>query len=176
MKIKSSRVKFSVVTAVSALALSSVAFGSSAFASDTATPTPTPTISSTSTSDSIDSETSAELDVQGLFGDDQELTDFLNSQLAAVNADVNANEQGDSNNVDVQQGDDQLDALNSDDQQEQADFSTDINAATQAGEIDDAAELSADASIVASVTLPEVNAMVSDDAQAHALIVGALHN
>jgi TolA-binding protein len=175
MKIKSSRVKLSVVTAVSALALSSVAFGSSAFASDTATPTPTPTISSTSTSDSIDSETSAELDVQGLFGDDQELTDFLDSQLADVNAEVNANIQGDDS-MDAQQGDDQLDALNSDDQQEQADFSTDINAATQAGEIDDAAELSADASIVASVTLPEVNAMVSDDAQAHALIVGALHN
>jgi TolA-binding protein len=175
MKIKSSRVKFSVVTAVSALALSSVAFGSSAFASDTATPTPMPTISSPSTSDSIDSEISAELDVQGLFGDDQELTDFLDSQLADVNAEVNANIQGDDS-MDAQQGDDQLDALNSDDQQEQADFSTDINAATQAGEIDDAAELTADASIVASVTLPEVNAMTSDDAQAHALITGALHN
>ena len=175
MKIKSSRVKVSVVTAVSALALSSVAFGSSAFASETATPTPTPTISSTSNSASVDSEMSSELDVQGLFGDDQELVDLLNSQLAAVDADVNVNVQGDDS-MDAQQGDDQLDALNSDDQQEQADFSTDINAATQAGEIDDAAELSADASIVASVTLPEVSAMASDDAQAHALIVGALHN
>jgi hypothetical protein len=154
MKSRMSAKGVSALIAAGALAISGVAMGSSAFAAD---PTPTPTVSAPSIGGTLDSEVSVDASVQGLIGDDQEVADFLDTALASVNADVNA----------------QVDAVNADNQDEQASFNEDISAADQAGDSEDAAQLSTDASIVASVTAPVAQAMASDDAQAHAIIVGA---
>jgi hypothetical protein len=154
MKSRMSAKGVSALIAAGALAISGVAMGSSAFAAD---PTPTPTVSAPS------------IGVQGLIGDDQEVADFLDTALASVNADVNAQAGSEL----AMENDDEVDAVNADNQDEQASFNEDISAADQAGDSEDAAQLSTDASIVASVTAPVAQAMASDDAQAHAIIVGA---
>lgn len=165
MKNTSRKTKISVLTAVSALALSGVAFGSSALASDTVTPTPTvatPTISPISGGDTLDSELNAEIDAQGILGGSESTDAILNNQAGDLNG-----------TVEVQENDGEVDAINTDNQQEQASFEEDINAAVQSGDINDAAELSAAAAIVSSVTVPAATAMASDDAEAHAIMTGA---
>ena len=73
---------------------------------------------------------------------------------------------------DVQENDSQVAEVNNENSAETASFSEDIAAANQAGENEDAAQLTESASIVTSVTVPEVSAMVADDTEAHNLIVG----
>jgi hypothetical protein len=136
----SRKIKISVLPAVGALVLTAAAFGSSAFATDTATPTPSVSPSVPSSDD--------EIDVQAILGGLQ------------------------ANSVDVQEVDDEVDAVNNDNIQEQASFDEDINAANQSGNNEDAAQLAESASIVTSVTAPEVNAMTADDNEAHLLITG----
>jgi len=160
MKNISRRMKISVLAAVSGLALSGVAFGSSAFAAGPATPTPT--VSST-----IDSGLNVEVDGEGILSGIQSTLGVLSSEDSQVDGTLN---------VDVQENDSELDAINNENAQEQASFTDDITAAVQAGENEDAAQLSSAASIVASVTLPEVRAMASDDAEAHLMITGTLKN
>jgi hypothetical protein len=166
MKSRMSAKGVSALIAAGALAISGVAMGSSAFAAD---PTPTPTVSAPSIGGTLDSEVSVDASVQGLIGDDREVADFLDTALASVNADVNAQAGSEL----AMENDDEVDAVNADNQDEQASFNEDISAADQAGDSEDAAQLSTDASIVASVTAPVAQAMASDDAQAHAIIVGA---
>lgn len=160
MKNISRKMKISVLTAVSGLALSGVAFGSSAFAADPATPTPT--VSST-----IDSGLNVEVDGESLLDGIQSTVGVSGSEESHVAGTLN---------VDVQENDNEVDAINDENAQEQASFTDDISAAVQAGENEDAAQLSSAASIVASVTVPEVRAMASDDAEAHLMITGALKN
>jgi hypothetical protein len=164
MKNRSKAMKLSVVTGVGALALSGLAFGSSALAANPVTPTPTnsaqPTISPLPGS-SIDAELNDQSDVQSILGD--------------VSVDAVLGNQGmdESGTVDVQENDNEVDSINAGNQQEQASFDEDINAAVQAGAVDDAAQLSDAAVIVGSVTAPEAHAMAADDTEAHAIIVGA---
>ena len=145
----SKRIKLSVIPAVGALILAAAAFGSSAFATDTATPTPTPTVSSNSDEGDVSVATNDEVVVQSILGDVQ------------------------VENTDAQENDSQVDEVNNENASEQASFMEDINAANQSGNNDDAVELAASASIVTSVTLPEVAAMTADDTEAHVLITGS---
>ena len=146
----SKRIKISVLPAVGALILAAAAFGSSAFATDTVTPTPSasPTISTTSDEGDVTVATNDEVDVQAILGDLQVET------------------------ADVQEIDDEVDAVNNENTQEQASFDEDINAANQSGNNEDSVQLADSASIVTSVTVPEVTAMTADDTEAHVLITG----
>jgi hypothetical protein len=65
-----------------------------------------------------------------------------------------------------------LTPLDAENQQEAESFNHDIADAEQSGNQDDAVELGAAASIVTSVTAPEVTAMATDDTEAHAIIPG----
>jgi hypothetical protein len=95
---------------------------------------------------------------------------LINDQVAEdINANSNEGQNGDSN---VQENDTQVDDLNVENQQEDDAFNLDINQAEQNGNHDDAAELAAAATIVATVTTPEIQAISNDDAQAQATIVG----
>lgn len=71
-----------------------------------------------------------------------------------------------------QEADDSADANKAEDAQEQAAFDDDIKAAVLAGDADSAAQLTAAASIVTSIDVPEIVAVAADDAEAHALIIG----
>ena len=148
----SKRIKISVIPAVGALILAAAAFGSSAFATDTVTPTPTPsaspTVSTSSDEGDVTVATNDEVDVQAILGDLQVET------------------------ADVQEIDDEVDAVNNENTQEQASFDEDINAANQSGNNEDSVQLADSASIVTSVTVPEVTAMTADDTEAHVLITG----
>ena len=148
----SKRIKISVIPAVGALILAAAAFGSSAFATDTVTPTPTPsaspTVSTSSDEGDVTVATNDEVDVQAILGDLQVET------------------------ADVQEIDDEVDAVNNENTQEQASFDEDINAANQSGNNEDSVQLADSASIVTSVTAPEVDAMTADDTEAHVLITG----
>ena len=146
----SKRIKISVLPAVGALILAAAAFGSSAFATDTVTQTPSvsPTISTTSDEGDVTVATNDEVDVQAILGDLQVET------------------------ADVQEIDDEVDAVNNENTQEQASFDEDINAANQSGNNEDSVQLADSASIVTSVTVPEVTAMTADDTEAHVLITG----
>lgn len=146
----SKRIKISVLPAVGALMLAAAAFGSSAFATDTATPTPSasPTVSTTSDEGDVTVVTDDEIEVQAILGDLQD------------------------ENADVQENDNEVDAVNNENASEQASFDEDINAANQSGNSEDSVELTESASIITSVTAPEVDAMTADDTEAHVLITG----
>ena len=146
----SKRVKISVLPAVGALLIAAAAFGSSAFATDTVTPVPSasPTVSSSSDEGDASVATNDEIDVQAILGDVQVET------------------------ADVQESDDEVDAVNNENTSEQASFDEDINAANQSGNDEDSVQLAESASIVTSVTAPEVDAMTADDTEAHVLITG----
>lgn len=164
MKNTSKRMRISILATVSALALSGVAFASSAFATDTtaanasATASATAIISPTLGDSTLDSELNAEIDAQG------SLDGILGAGQSSVSISDNQGNQEESN----------VEVVNNENAQEQASFNDDINAAVQAGDSEDAAQLSTAASIVASITLPEVHAMASDDTEAHVLITGVL--
>lgn len=64
------------------------------------------------------------------------------------------------------------DANKTEDAQEQAAFDDDIKAAVLAGDSDSASQLTAAASIVTSIDVPEIQAVAADDAEAHTLIIG----
>ena len=146
----SKRIKISVLPAAGALVLAAAAFGSSAFATDTVTPTPSasPTVSTSSDEGDVTVATNDEVDVKAILGDLQVET------------------------ADVQEIDDEVDAVNNENTQEQASFDDDINAANQSGNNEDSVQLADSASIVTSVTAPEVDAMTADDTEAHVLITG----
>lgn len=74
--------------------------------------------------------------------------------------------------VNVQEADDSIDANKSEVVQERAAFDDDIKAAVLAGDADSAAQLTSAALIVSSVDAPEIQAVTSDDAAAHDLIIG----
>lgn len=145
----SKRIKISVLPAVGALMLAAAAFGSSAFATDTATPTPSASPTTSSDEGDVTVATDDEIEVQAILGDLQD------------------------ENADVQENNDEVDAVNNENASEQASFDEDINAANQSGNSEDSVELAESASIVTSVTAPEVNAMMADDNEAHVLITGA---
>jgi hypothetical protein len=130
---------YSILVAIGALSLSTVALGASAFATDT--PTPGPIVATDAGSN-----------------DDGEILSLLSAQ-----PDVTAN---------VQESDASIDANSSEDVQEQTVFNDDIKAAVLAGDADSAAQLTSAALIVTSVDAPEIQAVVADDAAAHALIIG----
>ena len=146
----SKRVKISVLPAVGALLIAAAAFGSSAFATDTATPVPSasPTVSSSSDEGDVSVATNDEIDVQAILDDVQVET------------------------ADVQEVDNEVDAVNNENTSEQASFDEDINAANQSGNNEDSVQLADSANIVTSVTAPEVDAMTADDTEAHVLITG----
>lgn len=149
--------RISALFAVSTLALSGLAFGSSAFAADTATATPSaiPTISPMPGGGTLDAGLSDE-DIQAI------ADDSASSVSDGQEADV----------VEPQEDDVEVDAINAEDSQEEADFADDVNAATQAGDSEDVVQLNAAAADVISVTAPVVQAMTADNAQAHTLIAG----
>lgn len=187
---KSKTVKVLVVPAVGALFLAMTVLGSSAFATDTVTPSPSASPTDTSSSDEGDVSATATLlspDPSASPSDTSSSDEGDGSVAVGAEGDVQAvldEQQGDSadvqsilgdvqvENSDVQENDSQVDEVNSDNSAESASFSEDIAAANQAGENEDAAQLTESASIVASVTLPVVTAMVADDTEAHDLIVG----
>ena len=136
---KSKSFGFSILTGVSALALSALAFGTSAWATDT--PTPPPTVSTASGA-----------------GDDVEISTMLSTQLEVAD--------------NAQEADSAIDANNAEDAQEQAAFDGDVKAAVLAGDADSAAQLTAAAAIVTSIDVPEIQAVATDDAAAHSLILG----
>lgn len=142
--------RVTVLLGVGVLVLSGIAFGSSAFATDTASPsaTPNPAITQMPSSNTV-----------GLGQEDDS------------DAQATAGVQEDS--ADPQESDSEVEAIEAGDAQEQASFDDDVNAAVAAGESEDAAELTADASIVTSVSALEVTAMSADDTEAHNLIIGA---
>lgn len=144
----SKRIKISVLPAVGALMLAAAAFGSSAFASDTATPAPSASPTTSSDDGDVTVATNDEIDVQAILGDLQD------------------------ENVDVQENDDEVDAVSNENASEQASFDEDISAANQSGNSEDSVELAESASIVTSLTAPEVDAMTADDTEAHVLITG----
>lgn len=72
----------------------------------------------------------------------------------------------------AQDSDTSSDANMSEDTQEQATFDADIKAAVLAGDADSASQLTAAATIVTSIDVPEIQAVAADDAAAHALILG----
>ncbi len=161
---KSKTVKVLVVPAVGALFLAMTALGTSAFATDTVTPSPSASPTDSSSSDEADATVAAgtEGDVQsvldGQLGDDGDVQAIL-GDLQIENNDL--------------LGDDaQVDEVNNDNNAQDASFSEDITAANQAGENEDVAQLTQSASIVTSVTAPEVAAMTADDTEAHDLIAG----
>ena len=168
MKKTSGNMKLTALTTAGALALFGGAFASSASADST--PTPTPTISSASSSNAFDAEVNDETVVQALIGDNQDELDILDAQ---VNADV-SNEDSPAETPDTPEIDIEVDAINAENQQESDSFSEDVTQAEQSGNHDDAVELAAAASIVTSVTAPEVAAMASDDNEAHAILVGTV--
>ena len=147
---RSKRIKITVLPAVGALMLAAAAFGSSAFATETAAPLPSasPTNSSPSDEGDVSVATNDEIDVQAILDDLQ------------------------VENADVQESDDEVDAVNNENTSEQASFDEDINAANQSGNDEDSVQLAESASIVTSVTAPEVEAMTADDTEAHVLITG----
>ena len=147
---RSKRIKITVLPAVGALMLAAAAFGSSAFATETAAPLPSasPTNSSPSDEGDVTVATNDEIDVQAILDDLQ------------------------VENADVQESDDEVDAVNNENTSEQASFDEDINAANQSGNDEDSVQLAESASIVTSVTAPEVEAMTADDTEAHVLITG----
>ena len=144
----SKRIKISVLPAVGALMLAAAAFGSSAFATDTATPAPSASPTTSSDDGDVTVATNDEIDVQAILGDLQD------------------------ENVDVQENDDEVDAVSNENASEQATFDEDISAANQSGNSEDSVELAESASIVTSLTAPEVDAMTADDTEAHVLITG----
>ena len=144
----SKRIKISVLPAVGALMLAAAAFGSSAFATDTATPAPSASPTTSSDDGDVTVATNDEIDVQAILGDLQD------------------------ENVDVQENDDEVDAVSNENASEQASFDEDISAANQSGNSEDSVELAESASIVTSLMAPEVDAMTADDTEAHVLITG----
>ena len=163
---KSQTVKVLVLPAVGALFLAMTTLGTSAFATDTVTPSPS---ASPTDSSSSDSSSSDEGDVSAAVGDLQAVLDEQqgdNADVQSILGDVQVE------NSDVQENDSQVAEVNNENSAETASFSEDIAAANQAGENEDAAQLTESASIVTSVTVPVVSAMVADDTEAHNLIVG----
>ena len=152
------RVKIQALAAVSALALYGVAFGSSAFADVTATPTPI--ISPLSADSEIDIQSSDESDAQGVLDG--------SSSTLAVSTDVPS----ETDSVEPAEIDTEVEALDAENQQESDSFNQDITDAEQSGNQEDAVELGVAASIVTSVTVPEVTAMTTDNTEAHAIITG----
>ncbi|HUW77405.1 MAG TPA: hypothetical protein VMV52_01485 [Candidatus Nanopelagicaceae bacterium] len=155
------------LVAAGALLVSGAVFGSSAFAADT---TRTPAVSSSSSA-TVDSELGLGLNAPGVLDSVHGIISSVDDELGRVNMNVNA---GVNASVFAQESDDEAVSLNDENQQEQESFSADISAAHQSGDAQSAAQLSTDASILASVTAPEVRAMVRDDSQAHAQIVEGL--
>ena len=164
----SKAMKISTLSAVGALVLWSIPFGSSAFATDTPTPTPTPTVitipnpvvSPTPGQNSEDSNDNATEDIN-------------NSDEQAVGAEVQAVlGDGENDSADVQENDNEVDSVNAENGNEDASFNEDIAAANQSGDSEDTAALTAAAEVVTTVTVPEVKAMTGDNAEAHALIIG----
>jgi hypothetical protein len=156
MKSRSNRVKIQALAAVSALALYGVAFGSSAFADETATPTAT--ISASPADSNSDTQSSDESDAQAVLDG--------SSLSLAVSTDLPS----ETDSVEPAEIDTEVEALDSENQQEADSFNQDITDAEQSGNQDDAVELGVAASIVTSVTAPEVTAMATDDTEAHAII------
>lgn len=172
-------VKILTIPAISALAISMSLVGSSAFANDTAVVSPS--IPLISPSDNMDVPPSSEEDPSTMVspegdmqaGLDGELSDSPDVPIMGDNAEVQAilgNAQVE--NIGDQDVDLQVDEVNNDNNAENASFNEDITAANQVGETGDLVDLTESANIVASVTLPEVKAMVSDDTEAHNLLVG----
>ena len=174
---KSKTVKILILPAAGALILGFSALGTSAFATDTLTPTPSvsptdtltpdPSVSPADASSSDEGDLSVtssdETGVQTILGDQQgENTDV---QTILGNLQVE--------NTDVQENDTEVDAVNNDNNSEQASFNEDIGAANQTGNNEDAVQLADSANIVTSVTTPVVDAMVADDTEAQDLITGA---
>ncbi|HUW77403.1 MAG TPA: hypothetical protein VMV52_01475 [Candidatus Nanopelagicaceae bacterium] len=179
--------RISALTAVGALALVSLAFGSSALAADTTSPTPTPipsprpTISAMSGNNPLDAEVDNESEAEAILGSNPSSLGVLSSEVETAEAaevpetpeTSETAETPDSTSTSEAPGtDNEVDAVEAEDQQEQASFDEDINAANQAGESEDAVQLQEDAAVVASVTAPVVEAMVTDNAQANAIITG----
>lgn len=133
--------KILALIAVSALALFGVAFVSSAFADETATPTPS--ISPLPTGSTSDSESSEESE---------------------------APEETEA--VEPEEVDTEVEELDAENQAEGDAFDEDIAEAEQSGNSEDAMELKEAASIVTSVTVPEVTEMAADNTEAHAIITG----
>jgi len=171
-------VKILTIPAISALAIAMSLVGSSAFANDTTT-TPS-SIFPISPSDNMDTPPSSEGDSPTMVGPDGDMQAGLDGELSdspdvpimgdnagvqAILGDIQVENIGDQN------VDPQVDEVNNDNNAENASFNEDITAANQVGETGDLVDLTESANIVASVTLPEVNAMVSDDTEAHNLLV-----
>lgn len=157
-----------VVTIASSLTLFGGALVSAAYA-DT-TPSPTPSISTQSDVNPVDAKVNDETDASVVVGENQDVKNLISVQVAEdINANSNEDQNGDSN---VQENDIQSDDLIAENQQEDDAFNQDINQAEQNGNHDDAVELAAAATIVTTVTAPEIQAMSNDDAQAQAIIVG----
>lgn len=187
-------VKILTIPAISALAISMSLIGSSAFANDTAVVSPS--IPLISPSDNMDVPPSSEGDPSTMVSPEGDMQAGLDGQLSdspdvPVMIDPTGNALGDLNgeqvddaevqailgdaqveNIGDQNGDLQVDEVNNDNNAENASFNEDITATNQAGGTGDSVDLTESANIVASVTLPEVKAMVSDDAEAHNLLVG----
>lgn len=161
---KSKTVKVLVVPAVGALFLAMTALGTSAFATDTVTPSPSASPTDTSSSDEGDTSVAMNDGTGDQVTEDAQQSDSVDVQ--AILGDLQIE------NSDVQESDPQVDEVNNDNNAEDASFNEDIAAANQAGEIEDAAQLTQSASIVTSVTAPELAAMTADDTAAHDLITG----
>lgn len=158
MIIRSRRVKIQALAAVSALALYGVAFGSSAFADETATPTATTSTLSANSNNDLQSN------------DENDALAILDGTSSTLSVSDDVPSETDS--VEPVEVDDEVEALDAENQQEADSFNQDIADAEQSGNQDDAVELEAAASVVTSVTVPEVKAMAQDDTEAHAIVMG----
>lgn len=174
---KNKTVKMLVVPAVGAFILATSVLGSSAFATDAPsissaeTSTASPSVD-TSNMDNPDTLSSGEGDVSAVDNNAVEVQASLDGQLVgeedaqAILGNMQVENLGD------QDADPQVDEVNNDNNAEEASFSQDIADANQAGEGGDVAQLTESSSVVLSVTLPEVHAMISDNTNAHDLIAG----
>lgn len=156
------------LTTAGSLTLFGGAFLSAAHADST--PVPTPSVSIDTGVNPLDVQVNDETDSSGVVSDNQDEQNLIDDQLAI---DIGSND-GVSQNGDInlQEGDVQVDDLNVENQQEGDSFNQDISQADQNGNQDDAVALQADATIVTDVTAPEIADMSTDDTVANEIIVG----
>ena len=173
MKKPSKTMRISALTAVSALALFGGAFGSAAIAADT--PTPSPTATATPTSNPLDAAVNDQSAAKAILGNNQSTLNVLTSEVEAAEADEAAEAPEDAEAVEaaeVEEVDNEVEAIDTENQQESDSFEQDVADAVQAGDSQDAEALRQDAAIVTTVNAPEAQDMSTDNSEAHAIIVG----
>ena len=167
MRSSSKTMRISAVTAASALALFGGAFGSAAIAADPVAP---PSIVNP-----LDAAVNDQSAAQAILGNNQSTLNVLTSEVEAAEADEAAEAPEDAEAVEaaeVEEVDNEVEAIDTENQQESDSFAQDVADAVQAGDSQDAEDLSQDAAIVTTVNAPEAQDMSTDNSEAHAIIVG----